>query len=591
MDIKRKNSNKYIYILLISVISYLFFNPYILLAQENEYADSLFNSLGETNKPVEKFRILLLIKDIYDGNDSQKAMQYARLALMEAENSEYTEGVAEGYSVIGELYEAGEDYNKAIENYRKAYDIYSELGDENGIADVSFNMADVYKKKGYYQLSMERCLEGLGIYEGLKDSAGMAGVYNCMGSLFKYQDNNAKALEYYSKSLDLRKAINDLDGIALSYNNIGVVYSRERSYDLALDFYEKAVAINQETNDLKSLAINYNNIANIYLSTNEFDKAYEYINLSLETNNKVGYARGVADQTESLGRYYYLKGNFSRSIEYYLEAFDLYRNLGRLGNEMNISSRISEIYYQMGENQKAYEYLKLNQIYRDSIFDIEKMKNIASLEMEFKQHKEKDIHDLKEQRRIARNTIIGITLFFLLITSILLLSRQRIKNRQQALVIKNIELEKKQVESDLEQKQKELAAGTIYRVKKNEMLSDIVGRLNDSLENLKNENVPVIKNIIEDLKSSIDSHIWDEFEKRFLDVHKGFYDNLASSFPQLTTNEKRIAAFLRLDFSTKEISSITNQSPHSINIARTRLRKKLGLANTDTNLSSFLAQF
>lgn len=172
-----------------------------------------------------------------------------------------------------------------------------------------------------------------------------------------------------------------------------------------------------------------------------------------------------------------------------------------------------------------------------------------------------------------------------------MLSRQRIKNRQQALLIKNIELEKKQIESDLEQKQKELAAGTIYRVKKNEILGDIVSRLNSSLENLKDENVPVIKEIIEDLKNSINSHIWDEFELRFLEVHKGFYDNLACSYPELTTNEKRLSAFLRLDFSTKEISSITNQSPHSINIARTRLRKKLGLANTDTNLSSFLAQF
>ncbi len=587
----RENSIKYIFISLLSVIILLLVNTNTLVAQNNEYADSLFNSLSEAKSPEEKFKTFLSIKDIYYDIDFEKAMQYARLALMEAENSGYFEGMAEGYYSIGDLLEEEENYNEAIENYIKSYDIHSELDNKKGMADISFNLADVYKKKGYYQLSMERCLEGLGIYETMDDSTGMANIYNCMGSLYKYQDNIAKSIEYYNKSLALNKALNNLDGIALSYNNIGVAYAREGSLDLALDYYEKALEIRLESGELKSQAIIYNNIANNYLSANNFDKAYEYINLSLEANSQVGYTRGIADQTQSLGRYYSLRGDLSQAIDHYLKAYELYRELGRLENEMNITATISDTYYQMGNSKMAYEYLKLHQNFSDSIFNVDKIKSIASLELEFNQLKEKEIHDLLEQKRIARNTIIGLTLFFLLLTSILLFSRQRIKNGQQSLVLKNIELEKKQVESDLEQKQRELAAGTIYRVKKNEILNDIVSRLNNSLEKLKDENVPVIKEIIEDLKNSTDFQIWDEFELRFLKVHQGFYENIAKSYPDLTTNEKRLSAFLRLDFSTKEISSITNQSPHSINIARTRLRKKLGLANTDTNLSSFLSQF
>ena len=140
-------------------------------------------------------------------------------------------------------------------------------------------------------------------------------------------------------------------------------------------------------------------------------------------------------------------------------------------------------------------------------------------------------------------------------------------------------------------KNKELAANTIYLVKKNEVINNIVDRLTAAKENLMEENVPVIGNIINDLSSNIDSDIWEDFEIRFLQVHKGFYDNLQDRFPELTTNEKRISAFLRLDMSTKEISFITNQTPHSINIARTRLRKKLGLANKDISLSGFLSNF
>ncbi len=569
----------------------LLFSVIKINAQNIEITDSLFERLNETNSPEEKIRLFFAIKDVYSGNDFDKALQYARLALMEAQNSDYKEYIADAYFSIGDIMEGEEQYNEAIEYYIKSYNEYLDLENKQGIADVSFNLADVYKKKGYYQMSMEKCLEGLGIYESLNDSTGMSYVFNCMGSLYKYQDNPARAIEYYNRSLEIRKALNDLDGIALCYNNIGVVYSREESYDLALDFYTRALEINLRENDLKDLAINYNNIANIYLSENDYEKALEYINLSLETNNKVGYTRGVANQTESLGRYYYLRNDFETSIKYYLEAFELYRDLGRLENEANITEDISEAYNQIGDFENAFIYLKLHQNFSDSIFNIEKMKNIAGLEIEFNQLKDKELHELQEQRRRAINTTIGLSLLFSLVIAILLFSRQRIKNRQQSLNLKNIELEKIQIESDLEQKQKELAAYTIYRVRKNEILSDIISRLNNSLVDLKDKNIPIIKEIIEDLKNSTDFQIWDEFELRFLKVHEGFYDNLAKEFPELTTNEKRLSAFLRLDFSTKEISSITNQSPHSINIARTRLRRKLGLSNTDTNLSAFLTQF
>jgi len=40
---------------------------------------------------------------------------------------------------------------------------------------------------------------------------------------------------------------------------------------------------------------------------------------------------------------------------------------------------------------------------------------------------------------------------------------------------------------------------------------------------------------------------------------------------------------------TREISSITGQSYRSIELARTRLRKKLNLTNSDTGLVEFLS--
>jgi DNA-binding CsgD family transcriptional regulator len=100
----------------------------------------------------------------------------------------------------------------------------------------------------------------------------------------------------------------------------------------------------------------------------------------------------------------------------------------------------------------------------------------------------------------------------------------------------------------------------------------------------------VIKEIIKDLKFHSNTQVWDEFESTFLKVHPEFFKSLAENFPSLTNNERKLCAFIRLNLSTKDISNITHQSLHTITVARTRLRKKLGLSNTGENLSGFLSK-
>jgi len=72
-------------------------------------------------------------------------------------------------------------------------------------------------------------------------------------------------------------------------------------------------------------------------------------------------------------------------------------------------------------------------------------------------------------------------------------------------------------------------------------------------------------------------------------VHNKFYNTLNSKFPDLTPNELKLCAFLRLNMSTKEIAAITYQSYNSLSTARYRLRKKLGL-DEHTNLITYLNQ-
>jgi DNA-binding CsgD family transcriptional regulator len=123
------------------------------------------------------------------------------------------------------------------------------------------------------------------------------------------------------------------------------------------------------------------------------------------------------------------------------------------------------------------------------------------------------------------------------------------------------------------------------------MLSDISKKLVEIGKGAKKEETKeAITKINRELRNSADDKMLKEFTLRFQEVHKDFYESLLLKFPELTPNELKLCAFLRLNMSTKEISELTGQRILTIDHARYRLRKKLGISNSEVNLIAFLHQ-
>ena len=91
-----------------------------------------------------------------------------------------------------------------------------------------------------------------------------------------------------------------------------------------------------------------------------------------------------------------------------------------------------------------------------------------------------------------------------------------------------------------------------------------------------------------ELKQELSPNAWKEFEVQFNDVHPGFQNRLLEKFPDLSPTERRICTFLRLDMNTREIASLTGQTFKSLEVARTRIRKKMDLTH-ENNLTNFVA--
>ena len=199
---------------------------------------------------------------------------------------------------------------------------------------------------------------------------------------------------------------------------------------------------------------------------------------------------------------------------------------------------------------------------------------------EYERIEKERLEKVKKQRIYLFAT--GIVIVFFILSLILLYSRQRIK-------IRNARLEKKIQDISLERLNRELASHALNLMRSNERKAELISTLKQQLPGINKENHQILYKVIAGFETDQNESGWKEFEVRFRAVHHGFYEKLLAINPNLTLNEKRLCAFLRLDMTSKEISALTGQSLHAIEQARIRLRKQLDLTNKQVSLSSFLS--
>jgi len=147
------------------------------------------------------------------------------------------------------------------------------------------------------------------------------------------------------------------------------------------------------------------------------------------------------------------------------------------------------------------------------------------------------------------------------------------------------------LQDNLEMKNKELTITTLQLVNHAAFENSIVPALKKLSEKCENKNVKKeIKRLVQDLKRNQNSSIWAEFEKRFLEVNTSFYEKLNQSFPELTKNEKKLCAFIKLNMNTKDIAALLNISQRGVESARYRLRKSLNISH-EVSLHQYFDDF
>ena len=279
----------YSYIKILTIVGFLFLQ--LLNAQDFQKADSL-KILLEQSSGTEKAKLLKQIGDNYQqGEHYQKAITYFHKSLEICNEYKDTLLQASVLRDIGSAFFYLFDLDKSLKYYLKALNIYEQLNNKNGILKTLNCIGNTYSKCNNNK-ALEYYLKSYKISEQTGNKKGLYSVLNNIGTLYLFESNYEKALEYFQKALLLMKEVNDSPSMSTPIQNIGFVYYKMQKYDTALYYCFKALNLKEKFNNKLGIARAKSNIAKLYINKNDLASAKIYLNSSLQISNEID-AKGI----------------------------------------------------------------------------------------------------------------------------------------------------------------------------------------------------------------------------------------------------------------------------------------------------------
>lgn len=442
---------------------------------------------------------------------------------------------------------------------------------------ICYDIGDRQKCSNLYFMSLR-------IYEELNEKEGVCKTLSWIGLLYYDQHNYTKSWEYYSKSLELAKEIKSQEGIAANLNNLSKVLWSRKLYRESLTYLEESLQINQKLNNPTAVASNYLNIGFAYYSLKEYDDALKYYNKALDIFTRVSNKVRIAMTRIKIGETYLDRENIEECILNARIALEIGQKNGFKDVIYQSSKLMHQIFLAQKDTINAYKFKVIESQWGDSLSMNAKEKNLTSLEIHYQMEKKEQEHQIVRQKRNALILSAFIFLALSIVIILLILNQLRLK-------AKKTKLEKKNLEQELDFNKKQLVFNVMSLMKQNEIFTDLSKKILQ-LENQTGnpEALVILKSFGSEIRKRTDKDSLKEFSLRFKEIHKDFYSSLLEKFPNLTPNELRLCAFLKMQMTTKEISELTGQQLNTLEHARYKLRQKLGISNSEVNLVTFIAQ-
>jgi tetratricopeptide (TPR) repeat protein len=498
------------------------------------------------------------------------------------------------------------DYKKSLDLAKEAYDIAIGSKNKNLIKITNLQLGKLFFYKGSYETALDFYISLLKLAENEKDFEWIGKANYQLGGVRLVMEDYDLAEKHFNIAKDnFIKHFQDENSFSTAIkigfcNNFGLIFSGRGSFEEAkLEFQTGINLARQQMEFYPSLIQLLNNMGDVLVKENDFEQAKYFYE---EAISYIGIFPNVLMEAmlyNSLGKLQLKLQDYSMSYQFLKKGYNLAKSAQGYSHLKHLSENLSTVYGALGKTDSALFYLKLMQVYSDSLNLKKSAEKITSQELFYQFAEEK----ASMETFYGRNRAYLLFLLFgiILLSGFFFIKNFRLKRNLQFTLEEKILLEKKaelsgkeneDLRSKIIENQKELTLVAMNNIYTNNLLNKLTVTFDgDKFSNMNSIERDNLIKLIQELKNNKGDKAFAEFEFRFNKIYVGFFEKLLKDFPELTVNERRLAAFLKLQLTTKEIITITGQSVRAVEIGRTRLRKKLELTKSNKNLNDFFVEY
>lgn len=425
------------------------------------------------------------------------------------------------------------DINKALKINFEALNDFITNNNIEGSATVYINIAGLLWnvnqfKEGLYYLDKAKNLLVV-----KKNTKLEAKLYNEYGRIYT-------SLDLFKQSnIQLNKALCYVRYIPKEHENIylyQIYFKKWMNFEM---LNQKDSAYIMRNKSLKALPASdiYSKIAQQFIKENKHLDSADYYMKKMFSEGDQNIVYNKSQMFKTRGDLHKAKGDNTGALNDYLSYLQLSKKINKKSDIRDAYEKLSTIYKDLGDHEKRSEFLENYKSLNDSIKKEEK------ITMRFIVNK---VNQEKEQKEEKLNRLVFIISGIVFISGVLLYFIKKNYSRRQS---KKDEL--------LAQKSKEL---NVLEKKVNISFQEVI--------ELAKNNDPF-------------------FITRFKEVYPEFYEELLKLYPKLTSNDIKLAAYIRLNLSNKEIATFENLTFRTVATKRYRLKKRLGL-DPDSDLVEWI---
>lgn len=323
-----------------------------------------------------------------------------------AKRNGFIKPLSEIYNLVSKRYRNRSDYGEAIKYANDALDLAKKADDKSLIANYINMAAVIYRRVDENSQAMQMHMEAMEMAEAINDTFQQSVSLNGIGNVYLGLKRYHASIEYFKKSFDLAVQQKNILGQAINMNNIGEALKNTGQLDSALVYFNQSLEYNKQINSEVGYAICYNSIGDTYRLKNDFKQALKYLKQALVLNEKTRDRINVSVSYSMLGETYLQVYDYERAIEHLNEGLAIATEIGSK-YQIEICSRLlATAYEKIGNLKNSIRYLKISQVYKDSIFNEASLRHITVVRAKHEADKSKyQIQQLNNETSLQKELI------------------------------------------------------------------------------------------------------------------------------------------------------------------------------------------